>query len=115
MYRLVRRLDGAVLQICEGDFQEFLREKYGGYFAVNMVEYKLKTLKGEDAGMEELKKRITELENKLERVKAPEWFVKEFGSADLGGVIYEPQFTQEGWRTIAVVLRVVRSEQNYFS
>jgi hypothetical protein len=38
MYRLVRRSDGAVLQICEGDFREFLREKYGGYFAVKTKE-----------------------------------------------------------------------------
>ena len=38
MYRLVRRSDGAVLQVCEGDFQEFLNTKYGGYFAVK-TEY----------------------------------------------------------------------------
>lgn len=38
MYRLVRRSDGAVLQVCEGDFQELLNTKYGGYFAVK-TEY----------------------------------------------------------------------------
>jgi hypothetical protein len=46
--------------------------------------------------------RISELE-KL--VTAPSWFVKEFGSVDLGGKISEPQLTSEGWRVLAISLR----------
>ena len=54
MYRLVRRSDGAVLQICEGDFQEFLREKYGGYFAVKTKEGILSGAARYDAYWEEV-------------------------------------------------------------
>lgn len=39
-------------------------------------------------------------------VAAPDWFVKEFGSADLGGLILEPKLTVEGWRTTAIALRM---------
>src|SRR5690606_31785540 len=52
-----------------------------------------------------LLQRIAELEKELERIPAPQWFVKEFGSSDLGGLIHEPAFTAEGWRTLAVALR----------
>lgn len=89
---------------------------------VNMVRYKLTTM-GDDALMDEIKKQIEgiqkqietlkkqadELEKRLEPVPAPQWFVKEFGSADLGGLIHEPAFTAEGWRTLAVALRTIRS------
>lgn len=63
-------------------------------------------------------RRVTELEKKLERVPAPQWFVKEFGSADLGGLIHEPRFTTEGWRVLAVALRAQKKWQedhHYFS
>jgi peptidoglycan L-alanyl-D-glutamate endopeptidase CwlK len=41
-----------------------------------------------------------------EQTAAPKWFVAEFGSADLGGKISNPHFTEEGWRTLAISLRV---------
>jgi hypothetical protein len=41
-----------------------------------------------------------------EQTAAPKWFVAEFGSADLGGKISNPKFTEEGWRTLAVSLRL---------
>ncbi|WP_082672974.1 peptidoglycan recognition protein family protein [Paenibacillus senegalimassiliensis] len=66
-------------------------------------------LAGDEAMKEELNKlskRVAELEAAAKRVPAPKWFVAEFGSADLGGVISEPEFTAEGWRTLAVGLRV---------
>ncbi|MFC5703196.1 glucosaminidase domain-containing protein [Cohnella faecalis] len=47
--------------------------------------------------------RVAKLEN---RGPPPTWFVNEFGSADLGGVINDPRFTAEGWRTLAVAMRV---------
>ncbi|MNW50982.1 Peptidoglycan L-alanyl-D-glutamate endopeptidase CwlK precursor [compost metagenome] len=53
-----------------------------------------------------LTKRVGELEAAAKRIPAPKWFVAEFGSGDLGGVISEPAFTVEGWRTLAVGLRV---------
>ncbi|QJD81733.1 peptidoglycan recognition protein family protein [Cohnella herbarum] len=37
---------------------------------------------------------------------APKWFVTEFGSVDLAGKIGKPEFTEEGWRTLAVSLRM---------
>ena len=54
---------------------------------------------------ETLNKRVSDIENTLERVPAPAWFVKEFGSADLGGKITDPYLTFEGWRTLAIGLR----------
>lgn len=38
-------------------------------------------------------------------VPAPAWFVKEFGSGDLDGIILDPKLTAEGWRTTAISLR----------
>lgn len=40
---------------------------------------------------------------------APAWFVQEFGSDDLGGVIQLKSGSLEFWRTLAVVLRLGRS------
>lgn len=39
-------------------------------------------------------------------VAAPDWFENEFGSADLGGLILDPKLTAEGWRTLAISLRM---------
>lgn len=67
--------------------------------------------KEEDVMKEELNKltkRVAELETAAKRVPAPKWFVAEFGSGDLGGVISEPEFTAEGWRVLAVGLRFSR-------
>lgn len=38
-------------------------------------------------------------------VPAPAWFGKEFKNIDLGSIIHDPKFTEEGWRTLAVSLR----------
>jgi hypothetical protein len=69
-----------------------------------MVEKKLEGGKVEKQ-FEELKGKISALQKQLERVPAPQWFVKEFGSDDLDGLIHEPRFTAEGWRVLAVALR----------
>lgn len=70
----------------------------------------LAVINKEDDSMREelnrLTKRVSDLEAVAKRVPAPKWFVSEFGSADLGGVISEPEFTLEGWRTLAVGLRI---------
>jgi len=71
---------------------------------LRMVEKKLEGGKVEKQ-FEELKGKISALQKQLERVPAPTWFVNEFGSADLGGLIHEPAFTAEGWRALAVALR----------
>ncbi|MDQ0091682.1 N-acetylmuramoyl-L-alanine amidase CwlA [Paenibacillus anaericanus] len=55
---------------------------------------------------ETLSKRITEFEEASKRIAAPAWFVKEFGSANLKGKISDPNLTFEGWRTLAISLRV---------
>lgn len=39
-------------------------------------------------------------------VAAPGWFVKEFGSADLGGLILNPLKKADFWETVAVSLRM---------
>lgn len=59
----------------------------------------------EKAAFDKLVARVTDLEAATKRVPAPKWFVKEFGSADLGGLISEPELTAEGWRTLAIGLR----------
>lgn len=56
---------------------------------------------------QQLQRRIEHLE---QRVPAPRWFIDEFGSADLGGLIRDPQFSPEGWRTLAVALRAMSRE-----
>ncbi|TYP77707.1 glycoside hydrolase family 73 protein [Paenibacillus methanolicus] len=42
-------------------------------------------------------------------IAAPAWFVQEFGSDDLGGVIQLKSGSLEFWRTLAVVLRLGRA------
>ncbi|MFC5468399.1 C39 family peptidase [Cohnella suwonensis] len=46
------------------------------------------------------------LEAATKKIKAPAWFIKEFGSADLGGKIHDPRFSEEGWRVLAVGVRL---------
>lgn len=75
---------------------------------LRMVEKKLEGEKVEKQ-FEELKGKISALQKQLERVPAPPWFVKEFGSDDLGGLIHEPRFTAEGWRTLAIALRAQKA------
>jgi flagellar protein FlgJ len=57
--------------------------------------------------IEGLSKEVQELKN---RIEAPSWFVNEFGSGDLGGLINDPKFTLEGWRTLAVALRAIHKQ-----
>ncbi|MFU1797667.1 C39 family peptidase [Paenibacillus azoreducens] len=59
----------------------------------------------EKKAFEALQTKVTELEKQLTPCPAPKWFVSEFGSADLGGLIADPKFTKEGWRSLAVGLR----------
>lgn len=59
----------------------------------------------EKAAFDKLAAKVAELEKATEKVPAPKWFVDEFGSADLEGLIEEPEFTTEGWRTLAIGLR----------
>jgi len=61
--------------------------------------------------IEELKNRIEQLENQQQRIPAPSWFVQQFGSPDLGGLISDPHFTVEGWRALAVALRALKAQK----
>lgn len=56
--------------------------------------------------IEKLERRVKELENQTKKLTAPIWFVKEFGSADLGGIINNPVGTDEFWRGLAISLRI---------
>lgn len=58
--------------------------------------------------IEKLQERVAKLETLIE---APVWFVKEFGSADLCGKIHDPRLTKEGWRVLAIGLRVNKTEE----
>ena len=79
----------------------------------NMVRDKLKSVKGDDQIMDELKRRVEQLQRNVEeltkKIPAPDWFVDEFGSGDLGGLISDPHFTVEGWRALAVALRAQKA------
>lgn len=68
------------------------------------VEEELPMTKEEKEAFDALAVRVTKLEAKN---TAPDWFVLEFGSANLGGLINDPRFTEEGWRAIAVALRAM--------
>ncbi|AZS17379.1 peptidoglycan recognition family protein [Paenibacillus lutimineralis] len=79
------------------------------------VQYEYDKLKesGDDAmttveklEFDNLVKKVAKLEEETKKIPAPKWFVSEFGSSDLGGKISDPSFTLEGWRTLAVGLRV---------
>lgn len=58
--------------------------------------------------VEELSAKVEELEKGCMKTAAPQWFVDEFKSADLGGIIKDPIKTKEFWETTAVVLRAVK-------
>lgn len=72
------------------------------YDAPMMAEEDVPMTKEEKAAFDALAVRVARLEAKG---PAPDWFADEFGSADLGGIIRDPRFGEEGWRAIAVVLR----------
>lgn len=59
--------------------------------------------------IEALTARTVELEKGCLKTVAPAWFVQEFGSADLNGNIHDPTGDENFWRTIAVVLRAVKT------
>jgi N-acetylmuramoyl-L-alanine amidase CwlA len=59
--------------------------------------------------MDELLKRVCELEDKvkvLENTAAPDWFVIEFGSDALNGIVNEPVGDENFWRNVAVSIRL---------
>jgi len=63
-----------------------------------------------ETALEELGRRVAELEAKVNamaevKIAAPQWFVQEFGSGDLDGLLHEPKLTYEGWRVLAVSMR----------
>jgi N-acetylmuramoyl-L-alanine amidase len=68
------------------------------------VNEKLKELEQ----MDELLKRVAALECQLVKSPAPQWFVDEFKSGDLHGLIKEPSKSNDFWETLAVVLRAVK-------
>lgn len=74
----------------------------------------IQTKYGELAQVDELLKKIEELSGKIgvletaaANIAAPDWFVKELGSADLGGLISEPSKPELYWEAVATILRAV--------
>jgi len=81
-----------------------------------MIEEDAPMTKEERAAFDTVVKKVDDLTSQVgtlveklgtisELVEAPKWFVKEFGSADLGGLINEPKLAAEGWRVLAIGLR----------
>lgn len=71
----------------------------------------------EKKALDALVKRVTDLEERAKKaeeqlaaatklVLAPDWFVKEFGSADLNGLIDMPKKTVAAWENIAIAARL---------
>ena len=87
-----------IIRARKDGWENFLR-----MVSANMEDDKPMTQAERDA-LDSLLRRVMALEKKI---PAPAWFVKEFGSADLDGLIHDPQFTEEGWRTLAVALRAM--------
>lgn len=90
--------------------ESVIRKEAGQYWIISKIrEEDLPMTAAEKKAFEELQ---TTVKNQAERivelekvVAAPNWFVKEFGSADLDGKITEPKLTGEGWRVLAISLR----------
>jgi len=79
------------------------------------VEDEMKALEDLLIRVEKLESRIEKLETLIE---APKWFIKEFGSVDLEGKIHDPRLTEQGWRVLAIGLRVQKDwmgKHHYFS
>lgn len=53
--------------------------------------------------------KLYEASEKRQKQHAPKWFIDEFKSADLGGIIKEPVGSEDFWRTIAVILRAAKA------
>lgn len=68
--------------------------------------------KEEKQAFDVLREEVASMQSALEaattNVPAPDWFIREFGSADLDGRIHEPKLTAEGWRLLAIGLRVLK-------
>lgn len=79
--------------------------------AYEPTQYLIEWYRREEMEFEAMRKRIDALETRLERVPPPQWFIKEFGSGDLGGLIHEPRFTMEGWRALAIALRAQKAQK----
>lgn len=89
--------------------------------AVEPTQYLINWYGKEEEEMQELIKRLEAAEQRigelqkrqeqLELVPAPAWFVTEFGSPDLDGLIHDPRLTAEGWRVLAIALRSRRAQQ----
>gem|GEM_PF-7046280 len=54
------------------------------------------------AAVASLAVQMVEANKRDELIPAPNWCVFELGSTDLCGIISDPNFTDEGWRTLAV-------------
>lgn len=61
------------------------------------------------AEIAKLKGRVAELEASATLIEAPPWFVTEFDSGDLGGKLHEPKLSYEGWRVLAISLRMQKN------
>jgi hypothetical protein len=92
------------------------RKEARQYWIFNSKEDQPMT-KEEKQAFEKLEKKVDELTSAVgtlimqvkalsEQAPAPKWFVTEFGSDDLNGRINDPKLTSEGWRTLAISMRV---------
>ncbi len=83
------------------EFERFKMTVYNKLEELRMIEELTKKL-------EELSAKVVALEKDGLKITAPAWFVTEFGSADLNGLIGVPTKSNEFWETTAVILRAVK-------
>ncbi|TCZ76059.1 M23 family metallopeptidase [Paenibacillus albiflavus] len=92
------------------EVRQLYQPSYGFGTHTDPTKYLVDYITREETIMfEKLEARIATLEEQTKKVPAPAWFVKEFGSADLGGLINDPTGTEEFWRGLALTMRAAKA------
>lgn len=121
---LVKWLQGQLSAIVVKGHSEYPDYAWKACPVISMDKFRSDLSKGvetpmtaeERKAMDDLSKQVREQNARIEaqakalakatgRVPAPTWFVEEFGTDDLGGLITEPTLTPEGWRNQTISLR----------
>lgn len=76
------------------------------YDSMELYNEETKTMERLIQIVDKLNKRLSEVEQQLEEVPAPEWFVSEFPEAL--NLIHQKTGSRDFWRAFAVILRVVK-------
>lgn len=80
------------------------------YDSMELYNEEMKTMEQLIQIVDKLNKRLSEVEQQVEEVPAPEWFVKEF--PDALQLIHQKTGTRDFWRAFAIVMRVISLYKN---